>query len=54
MEYYVEPMLAPWDEIETQLADQLPAAYVDPALNDNPAKVAAAGPQDGRRRPTAC
>jgi ABC-type sugar transport system, periplasmic component len=40
-EFYVEPVLAPWDEIETRLADQLPAAYVDPALKDDPAKVAA-------------
>jgi len=41
VEFYVEPVLAPWDEIETRLADQLPAAYVDPSLKDDPAKVAA-------------
>jgi multiple sugar transport system substrate-binding protein len=40
VEFYVEPVLPPWDEIETRLADQLPAAYVDPALKDDPAKVA--------------
>jgi multiple sugar transport system substrate-binding protein len=40
MEYYVEPVLAPWDEIESKMADKLVAAYVDPALNGNPAKVA--------------
>ena len=40
VEFYVEPVLPPWDEIETRLADQLPAAYVDPSLKDNPAKVA--------------
>ena len=38
--FYVEPVLPPWDEIETRLADQLPAAYVDPSLKDDPAKVA--------------
>jgi multiple sugar transport system substrate-binding protein len=41
VEFYVEPVLGPWDEIETRLADQLPAAYVDPSLKDDPAKVAA-------------
>jgi multiple sugar transport system substrate-binding protein len=41
VEFYVEPVLPPWDEIETRLADQLPAAYVDPSLKDDPAKVAA-------------
>lgn len=40
VEFYVEPVLPPWDEIETRLADQLPAAYVDPSLKDDPAKVA--------------
>jgi len=40
VEFYIEPVLAPWDEIETRLADQLPAAYVDPSLNGNPARVA--------------
>jgi multiple sugar transport system substrate-binding protein len=42
MDYYVEPVLAPWDEIESKMADKLVAAYVDPALNSNPAKVAEA------------
>lgn len=40
MQYYVEPVLPPWDEIESKMADKLVAAYVDPALNGNPAKVA--------------
>ncbi len=42
MEYYVEPILPPWDEIESKMADKLTAAYIDPALNGNPAKVAEA------------
>jgi multiple sugar transport system substrate-binding protein len=42
VEYYVEPILPPWDEIESKMADKLTAFYVDPALNDNPAKVAEA------------
>ncbi len=42
MDYYVEPILAPWDEIESKMADKLVAAYIDPALNGNPAKVAEA------------
>ena len=41
VQFYIEPVLPPWDEIETRLADQLPSAYVDPALKDDPAKVAA-------------
>ncbi|HLJ18932.1 MAG TPA: extracellular solute-binding protein, partial [Stellaceae bacterium] len=40
MDYYVEPILAPWDEIQSKMADKLTAAYIDPALNGNPAKVA--------------
>jgi multiple sugar transport system substrate-binding protein len=39
MEYYVEPILSPWDEIESKLADRLVAAYIDPSLNGNPAKI---------------
>jgi multiple sugar transport system substrate-binding protein len=42
MEYYVEPILSPWDEIESKMADKLVAAYVDPSLNGHPDKVAAA------------
>ena len=34
--------MAAWNEIETKLADQLPGAYVDPSLKDNPQKVAEA------------
>jgi multiple sugar transport system substrate-binding protein len=40
MQYYLEPVLGPWNEIQTRIADQLPAAFVDPTLNGNPAKVA--------------
>ncbi|MBV9523108.1 MAG: extracellular solute-binding protein, partial [Alphaproteobacteria bacterium] len=42
MEYYIEPVLPPWDEIESKMADKLTAAYIDPVLNGNPAKVAEA------------
>lgn len=42
MDYYVEPILAPWDEIQSKMADKLTAAYIDPALNGNPAKLAEA------------
>jgi len=40
MDYYVEPILGPWDEIQTKMADRLVASYIDPSLNGNPAKVA--------------
>jgi multiple sugar transport system substrate-binding protein len=40
VEFYPEPVLAAWNEIETRLADRLPAAYTDTALQD-PAKLAA-------------
>ena len=40
MQYYVEPILAPWDEIQSKMADKLTAAYIDPELNGNPAKLA--------------
>ncbi|MCX7378653.1 MAG: extracellular solute-binding protein [Alphaproteobacteria bacterium] len=39
MQYYLEPVLGPWNEIQTRIADQLPAAFVDPTLNGNPTKV---------------
>jgi multiple sugar transport system substrate-binding protein len=42
MDYYVEPILTPWDEIESKMADKLTAAYINPALNGNPANLAAA------------
>jgi multiple sugar transport system substrate-binding protein len=42
MDYYLEPVLGPWDEIQSKMADKLAAAYIDPALNGNPAKVAEA------------
>ena len=34
-----EPLLSCWNEIESKLADQLPGAFVDPALKD-PKKLA--------------
>lgn len=37
--FYVEPILSVWDEIESRLADRLPAAYADPSLKDNPTKI---------------
>ena len=40
--YYVEPILPVWDEIQSRMADQLTAAYVNPELAKDPAKVAAA------------
>ena len=42
IEFYVEPVLTPWDEIQSRMADKLVAAFVDPALNGNPAKLAEA------------
>jgi multiple sugar transport system substrate-binding protein len=39
--YYVEPVLPPWDEIETKVAERLSQAYVDPSLLDHPDKIAA-------------
>ena len=41
-QYYLEPVLAPWDEIESRLAEHLPEAYIDPSLKDNPTRQAAA------------
>jgi multiple sugar transport system substrate-binding protein len=38
--YYVEPILPVWDEIQSRMADQLTAAYVNPELGKDPAKVA--------------
>jgi hypothetical protein len=40
VQFYLEPVLSSWNEIETKLADQLPGAYVDPSLKDNPQKLA--------------
>ncbi|MFI4980665.1 MAG: extracellular solute-binding protein [Nevskiales bacterium] len=40
IQYYVDPVISPWNEVESRLADLLPAAYTDPALKDNPQKVA--------------
>ncbi len=42
MQYYVEPILSPWDEIQSKMADKLTAAYINPELNGNPGKVAEA------------
>jgi len=40
VEYYPEPLLSCWNEIESRLADGLPGAYVDPSLKTDPKKVA--------------
>lgn len=40
VELYPEPVLTCWNEIESRLADQLPAAYVDPSLRNDPKKLA--------------
>ena len=42
MTYYVEPVLTPWDEIQSKMADKLAAAYINPALEGDPAKLAEA------------
>jgi ABC-type glycerol-3-phosphate transport system substrate-binding protein len=38
--FYPEPVMGAWNEIESRLADRLPGAYIDPAMQD-PAKLAA-------------
>jgi multiple sugar transport system substrate-binding protein len=38
--YYVDPILTAFDEIESKVADKLAAAYVNPALNGDAAKIA--------------
>ena len=40
MQFYVDPVIEPWNEVESKCADALTGAYVDPALKDNPQKVA--------------
>ena len=40
VQFYIEPVLGAWNEIESRLADKLPAAYIDPTVKDNPQKVA--------------
>jgi multiple sugar transport system substrate-binding protein len=40
VQFYIEPVLGAWNEIESRLADKLPGAFIDPALKDNPQKVA--------------
>jgi multiple sugar transport system substrate-binding protein len=40
IEFYPEPLLTCWNEIESRLADQLPGAYVDPSLKSDPKKLA--------------
>jgi multiple sugar transport system substrate-binding protein len=42
LEFYVEPVLTPWDEIQSRMADKLTAAFIDPTLEGNPAKLAEA------------
>ncbi len=40
VQFYPEPVMAAWNEIESRLADKLPGAYIDPNMLD-PAKLAA-------------
>lgn len=40
VQFYPEPVMAAWNEIESRLADRLPGAYIDTSLQD-PAKLAA-------------
>jgi len=40
MQFYVDPAISPWNEIETKIAEQLTVAYVDPNMKD-PQKLAA-------------
>jgi multiple sugar transport system substrate-binding protein len=39
MQFYVDPAISPWNEIETKIANQLTTAYVDPNMKD-PQKLA--------------
>jgi multiple sugar transport system substrate-binding protein len=39
---FADPIMGPWEEIQTRIADRLPGMFVDPALNNNPAKIAEA------------
>ena len=39
MQFYVDPAISPWNEIETRIANQLTVAYVDPNMKD-PQKLA--------------
>jgi len=39
---FADPIMGPFDEIQSRIADRLPGLFVDPALNNNPAKVAEA------------
>jgi multiple sugar transport system substrate-binding protein len=40
LQFYVDPAISPWNEIETKIANQLTVAYVDPNMKD-PQKLAA-------------
>jgi multiple sugar transport system substrate-binding protein len=40
MQFFVDPAISPWNEIETKIAEQLTVAYVDPNMKD-PQKLAA-------------
>jgi multiple sugar transport system substrate-binding protein len=39
LQFYLEPVIDSWNEIESRLADLLPGAYVDPGMLDNPGKI---------------
>ncbi len=42
IEFYQDPVIPVFDEIQTKMATRLTAAYIDPSLNGNPAKIASA------------
>ncbi len=52
MVYYVEPILTPWDEIQTKMADKLTAAYIDPEPERQPGEGRRGRSTRWRRRPT--
>ena len=39
---FIDPVIGPFDEIQSRIADRLPGLYADASLNSNPEKVAAA------------
>ena len=53
MDYYVEPILTAWDEIEIEARGPSDGGVLDPSLKGNPQKVAAPETR-WRRRPTVC
>jgi hypothetical protein len=41
IQYYADPVLTAFDEVESKFADRLTASYIDPTLKGNPQAVAA-------------